>query len=237
MANFNNSNSQWYQNLLENDLHQQASYGYPPYYPPPIQPRLINKYPQLGYVHYPQIPTDPYLNQFYPPQIPLHPLMHAHPAMISPRFFVDPTNPPKIKFDPKKIGSYQNSYLYQLKPPKPIEISINPIDDKTFTKTPMENMFSKEKDQLLKNKKFQTKKKRLEVIKNRQMDQPNQTRYLNDSKFNMLMEKQDAAMGKTPSVMSYQGSVQNSDLNAYSENKQAQDSRGNSSLRSVYTER
>ncbi len=241
MANYNNANntSQWYQELFQSQLQHQSSYGYPPYYPPPIQPGLVKKYPQLAYGQYPPIPPDPYFSQFYPPQMlappipPAHSLMH--PAMISPRFFVDPTNPPKIKYDPKKFGVYQNSYLDQLKPPKPIEISVNPlVDDTTFTKTPKMTIFrSKGLPGKIKkpSAQAQVNNQRPGAMAKIQKVQPNNTRYLNDSKFNMLMEKQDAAMNKTPSVMSDQKSVKTSDPTAYINNRPLQDSRDNSSVR------
>ena len=191
-----NYNTQWYQGMLAPNYVPPL---YPPTYPPHLQPKYapnqsisneyskgyLQGYPQ-GYPHgYPmgyQYPYGPGL-EGYQGQLP--PGVLAHP-MLSPRYlYGDQKQLPKIKYDPKKFGHYQNSYFDQLKPPKVVEIEQIPIPvpvpiDTTYTK-PIKNAPLK-KSVKTSNENFSFNFKKDSKA--------------NDSKFNTLMKKQDIANGK-----------------------------------------
>lgn len=190
MANYNSG--PWYQGLINN-----LPPGYPSYLPPQALPKNYapHQYPPYGPNTYPQ---DPYFNNFYP-------RMMMHPSMVPPGYFyADPKNMPKIKYDPKKLGYYQNSYSNQLKPPKANAYGI--IDDSTIAKqldqlpkTTLPNKLMKSDPQKNLLQKNNVKKTTIKV-----RDQPNSPRSY-DSKFNMLMEKQDEIMKKNNKFIDRQG--------------------------------
>lgn len=140
----NNYSSQWYQQLLQQSALQPI---YPPYgLPIPLPDNMYNQaFPGLAGLpaFYPNmfppgVPLDPAYFQTIPPNtqgvmksmIPTPAslqLQHKNFLSLQEAQRLDPNL--KIKIDQKKLGSYGNSYLDKLKPPKIVE-----IDHETFVK-------------------------------------------------------------------------------------------------------
>ena len=130
-----NYSSQWYQQLLQQTIP-------PPIYPPMSHYGIPISIPaeQLYNPAYPGVPPG-YPNLFpgYPPFDPayLYHLQHQQnvqgvmKSMLPPYISLqeaqslDPNL--KIKVDPKKLGSFGNSYFDKLKPPKIVEIDSNSV--------------------------------------------------------------------------------------------------------------
>lgn len=177
--------NEWYQGIIQNQMPPNYLAGYPQYAQNFMHQGYIPHNFQQGYPNgYMPYAQDPYYGQFNSSMLP------PPPHMISPRYYGDPAlmfkQPPKIKYDPKKFGHYNNSYADQLRPPKILEVDLGaePIAPLKPIKT--------EKNKLTKK----TVNKSNESIR----DSSNNPK-LEISKFNQLMAKQDGLIKKQTVTM------------------------------------